>query len=121
MSLAIFLFQRRAVGDEVLTETELLDGGAGLAGVERTRSELWGAKVVVELGATFLPQLATSDLWVEEGDLEAFAAECQRFLDEVELIAAGTPWDADYIAARLQNMLAAVGLALSSRRGVHIA
>ena len=57
--------------------------GRCMAGVEVARFELWGSESVRRRGATFLPQLAESDLWVMPEELDDFVAEVFRLLAEV--------------------------------------
>jgi hypothetical protein len=60
------------------------DDGHYMAGVERARWDLWGSEAVRRRGATYLPQLADSDLWVGPADLPAFVAEVRTLLADVE-------------------------------------
>ena len=96
------------------------EGAASIAGFESTRTTLWGSRACVELGAVFLPRLAKQDLWVWPHELERFRAEVDHLLKNVELLAAGTRYDVDYISFRLGNFRSAALLALGTGRGVVI-
>lgn len=98
----------------------LLEGAAGVAGSEQTRERLWGSRVVVALGASFLPKLAHQDLWVENSDLEEFRKECLHILDNVSKVAESTPWDEGYISFRLRNFIDAIDEAIAVGGGVVI-
>ena len=64
------------------------DDGYYMAGVEQARSDLWGSEAVRRRGATFLPQLADSDLWVGPDELPAFVAEVRALLADVDRLRA---------------------------------
>ena len=57
--------------------------GHQMAGPESARQDLWGSGPVKELGAKFLPQLADSDLWVEQTELQEFESEVLMLIDAV--------------------------------------
>jgi hypothetical protein len=62
------------------------EDGHSMAGVEVARVELWGSESVRRRGATFLPQLADSDLWVQPEDLDRFVAEVRMLLADVDAL-----------------------------------
>ncbi len=74
MSLVVSAWWRDPATGEFKQFTDWEDGHY-MAGVERARWDLWGSDAVRRRGASFLPQLAESDLWVAPEDLEAFSSE----------------------------------------------
>ncbi len=60
------------------------DDGSYMAGGERARWNLWGSEAVRRRGATFLPQLADSDMWVGPDELAAFVAEVRALQADVD-------------------------------------
>ena len=60
-----------------------------LAGFESWRTSVWGSERVRSLGATFFPQLAAGDLYVEPGQIEQLQAECALLRANLEIVAAG--------------------------------
>lgn len=116
MTLTISLWRQGADGH---AELELIEGGAGLAGLERTRSELWGAPALeASLALDYLPRLATGDLWVQPIELDVFQAECERCIDAAASISSATGWSEAYVVSRLRNLVAAIELARRSGAGV---
>ncbi|MEU4689101.1 hypothetical protein [Actinoplanes sp. NPDC023714] len=116
MSLAVDVW---TVGDD--GESHVLDvppGVSDLAGFESCRTGLWGSPAVRSLGAVFLPRLAHGDLWVANEDVAAFAAECDLVRAHSAALAEATPYDDDYIRARLTNILAAASRATRLGGGV---
>ncbi len=83
MSLVVSAFWIDPVSGETHEFTDW-DEGHHMAGVERARWELWGSEAVRRRGATFLPQLAESNLWVIPADLQAFVMEVRSLLADVE-------------------------------------
>ena len=88
------------------------------AGVETTRTELWGSPAVRSLGASLLPRLAEGDLWVSNAQVEAFAAECALVLANRTAIASASGYGEEYIEFRLTNMVDAARRALDVHGGV---
>ena len=83
------------------------ENDSDLAGVERTRTELWGSSSLRELGARFLPSLADQDLWVYPEDLDAFQAECEMVVARLWKIADETGYVEDYVGFRIGNIIQA--------------
>ena len=90
---------------------EQLEAPEGLAGFESSRRDLWGAPIVVALGARYLPRLRDGDLWVEGADREGFRAECELLLASLPAICAATGYDEEHVRLRLRNFVRAVDLA----------
>ena len=80
MSLVVSAFWTDPGTGESHEFTDCSDGHQ-MAGVERARWDLWGSKAVRRRAATFLPQLADSDLWVHPAELPAFVAEVRTLPD----------------------------------------
>ena len=96
------------------------DDACDVAGHERTRTDLWGSEAARALGATFLPQLADTDLQVEPGQLALFQRECEVLLAHAAELSVVTGFKADYIAARLSFIVQAVQRAQALGGGVLI-
>lgn len=120
MSLVVSAFWcDPATGDtHELTDWE---NGHHMAGVERARWELWGSEPVRRRGATFLPQLAESDLWVGPDELDGFVSEVRRLSDETDALRAelGRPPDC-LLPHYLDNFLRAAELGRSRGGGINI-
>lgn len=56
-------------------------------GFERYRTDLWGTDAVRATGAVFIPQLATTDVYLGFDDLDALEAEARAVLDNADSIA----------------------------------
>jgi len=119
MSLSISIYETDMSSGEPGLPT-LIDGPAGLAGVERTRTMLWGSETVTALGARFLPRLAREGLWISNAELDDFAKECEILLEHVQMLDTATPWDEDYIARCLRNFIDAVASAKQVGGGIVI-
>lgn len=95
-------------------------------GAEAFRRSLWGSAVTRQLGATFLPQLADvtvenrGHLQVFPGQLDAFAQECTLLAENVELLSAGTGYDAERILRYLTTVRDAVRRARAVQGGIII-
>jgi hypothetical protein len=120
MSLVVSAFWRDAATGETQEFTNWSDGHH-MAGVERARWELWGSEAVRRRGATFLPRLAESDLWVAPEELEAFAAEVRALLADVDGLRAELGRGPDCsLPHYLNNFLRAADYARSRGGGVNI-
>ena len=94
------------------------DDSAQVAGMERTRTELWASSSVRATGARFLPVLAERDLWVWPDEVDAFLAECETVSTRLPEVAAKTGYDPDYVRARLDNIIKACARAARLSGGV---
>lgn len=119
MSLSISIFATDTGSGEPGLPT-LIEGPRGLAGVERTRTMLWGSEVVTTLGARFLPRLAHEALWISNTELDDFAKECKLLLEHAQLLGKATPWDEVYISRCLRNFIEAVASARQVGGGIVI-
>jgi hypothetical protein len=82
--LSAHVFTRLA-GDELdILETPHVET---LAGFESWRKTVWGSERVRALGAVFFPVLATDDLYVLPGQVEAFRRECELLRANLEVVA----------------------------------
>ena len=118
MTLCVDLFDPAPGGAPYLNRIE-----PDLAGLEVDRHRLWGADVVVGLGATFLPRLREDNLLVFPDELDAFEAECRLLMarrvwicEQLSLSTLSPQRLADY----LQNILSAIAHARRENLGVHI-
>jgi hypothetical protein len=97
------------------------DDGHHMAGVERARTDLWGSGAVRRRGATFLPRLADSDLWVGPNELPAFAAEVRALMADVDGLRAELGRRPDCTLPQyLANFLRAADYAAARGGGVKI-
>jgi hypothetical protein len=85
MSLVVSAFWTDPTSGQYCQFTDW-DDGHYMAGVEASRRDVWGSKAVRMRGATFLPQLGESDLWVGHEDLPAFVAEVQSLLSDLDAL-----------------------------------
>jgi hypothetical protein len=118
MTLIVNVFALDPAGGSEILDTP--PGSCDLAGHERMRTDLWGSKVVRSIGARFLPELATGDLWIMPGDIAAFLVECELVRTNIPKIAVHTGSAEDYIAFRLNNMIAAARRAAELGGGIVI-
>ena len=82
-----------------------------LFGFESWRSVVWGCAYVKDLGCTLLPTLNGFDLMAQDEHLDQLEAELKLLKDHLPELSAATQRDADAIAFRIGNALAAVELA----------
>jgi hypothetical protein len=83
MSLTVQVFARDPDGKD----SSLGDSCA--AGFESWRTEVWASPAVRTLGAEFFPQLASSDLCIEPGQVTRFLGECTMLREHLDTIVAG--------------------------------
>ena len=86
-----------------------------MAGPESFRNSFYGSAEMRSLGATLLPVLAQSDLWVEADELGQLEKEVQAALIHFQ-----THDHSETYTHRLQNVLAAIDLAIEKNGGVYI-
>jgi hypothetical protein len=120
MSLIVATFHRDPLTQAIIDDPYPEEAGRDLAGLESWRHKVWGSTVVINLGAKFLPQLASSDLYVENEHLAAFEDECKALLNSVGVFAAQVECDPTSITARLENFLWAIAKARATSGGVYI-
>jgi hypothetical protein len=105
MTLAVDVFLRDPDGKwNVLDVPEGCDDSAGF---ENWRETVWGSQAVRSLGATYLPVLASSDLYVEASDVPGFLGELALLRAHLDAVAAGTGEPSDLVGSRLDNIEAA--------------
>ncbi len=124
MSLSVDVFVIGSDGKLIILDVP--PDCSDLAGFERWRTTVWGSEPVRSLGARFLPQLATEDLYVYPGDVQDFLDECGLVLGNLPRIAArlepskSFEWYMDAIPARLANIIDAARRAQRIGGGVLI-
>jgi hypothetical protein len=108
MSLCVDVYLAPAAsGDMQLLEP--VRPGGDLAGHEVCRHDLWGSPVVIGLGAVVLPALRDGDIYAEGPQMLAdLDRDCRLILDHIDAVAAGTPFDEEYIRYRTGNIRAAI-------------
>jgi len=89
-----------------------------LAGFESTRSRLWGSEAIRSLGARFFPRLDGDNLQVEPDEIDDFLNECEAVRPHFDHLAERTGYDADYIAARFNNIVTAALRAKTESGGI---
>lgn len=116
MTLLVHTFVRGRSG-----RPHLLDDppdGSDMAGFESCRTDLWRSKQVRALGARFLPELASCDLYVEPEDIEEFLDECALLRRYAAALDAHCGYREGYVAERLANITAAARRAQDVGGGV---
>ncbi|MEW2485005.1 hypothetical protein [Streptomyces sp. NPDC048411] len=116
MTLLVHTFVRGKSGTMHLLDDP--PDGRDMAGFESSRTKLWGSEPVRALGARFLPQLATDDLYVEPEDVEAFLAECELLRPHAAALGEHSGFHGDYVTERLANITAAARRAQDVGGGV---
>src|SRR5262249_15626325 len=97
------------------------DDGHAMAGPERARWQLWGDDAVKDRGATFLPRLAESNLWVMPEESDAFVAEVGMLLADVDGLFDDLGWGPGSLLPHyLNNFLRAAEYARARVGGVTI-
>jgi hypothetical protein len=114
MTLSVNTYALTMDGDRVLFDPEAADAPRNdLFGVEKCRTELWGAPIMQSLGLELLPSLKIGNIYAEFADLETLEAEAQTVLNNLVRIADQTLYATDYIAFRILNLVQAVNKARS--------
>jgi len=86
VTLSVHVFTRSADDEFDILETPHVET---LAGFESWRKTVWGSERVRALGAVFFPVLASDDLYVSPGQVEAFGRECELLRANLEVVAQG--------------------------------
>ncbi|MGW1410798.1 hypothetical protein [Streptomyces sp. NPDC002403] len=116
MTLLVHTFVYDEQGDCRLLDDP--EDGSDMAGVENSRTRLWGSECARALGARFFPELAADDLHVQPEDIEEFLAECELLRGHTAELGAHSGYREDYVAARLANITRAALRARSVGGGV---
>ena len=102
MTLAVDVFLRDPDGKwNVLDVPEGCDDSAGF---ENWRETVWGSQAVRSLGATHLPVLASSDLYVEASDVPDFLRELALLRTHLAAVATAVGEQPDLVESRLDNI-----------------
>lgn len=105
MTLAVDVFLRDADGRWKVLDVP--EGCNDAAGSEDWRETVWGSAPVRALGATYLPVLASGDLYVEAPDVPEFLRETALLREHLEALAAAVGKRSDLVGSRLDNIEAA--------------
>ncbi|MFK7805182.1 MAG: hypothetical protein AB8G95_26350 [Anaerolineae bacterium] len=110
MTLSVIAYLRLEDG----STHDLIEIGSpeSMAGVESYRLSFYGSAEMRALGATLLPQLHHTDLWVEKEELNQLKSEVEQALKHFD--------QNESYSHRLKNILAAINLAKEKEGGVHI-
>jgi hypothetical protein len=120
MSLLVYAYTRGQDG-QVQEVDELPDPpSSDLAGFEVTRMDLWGSDAVRALGLELLPTLREGDVYAEGDDLRRLAEEVATLRKSIAGVSAATEYSEVFIAARLDNIDAAIRIARRVGGGVYI-
>ncbi|MFI9723857.1 hypothetical protein ACIHFE_30075 [Streptomyces sp. NPDC052396] len=116
MSLNVHTFVYGADGGhDLLEDPEYSDT---LAGFESTRTRLWGSEAIRALGSRFFPRLDGGNLYVEREEIDDFLTECEAIRPHLDRLAEQGGYDADYITARFDNVVAAAQRAKAEDGGI---
>lgn len=118
MTLAVDVFLRDADGQWNVLDVP--EGCNDSAGFENWRETVWGSAPVRALGATYLPVLASGDLYVEASDVPEFLREIALLREHLEAVATAVGKQSDVIGSRLDNIEAAALRAREISGGVLI-
>ncbi|WP_442810268.1 hypothetical protein [Streptomyces sp. W16] len=102
MTLAVDVFLRDADGQWNVLDVP--EGCNDSAGFENWRETVWGSPAVRSLGATYLPVLASSDLYVEASDVPEFLRELALLRAHLEAVARAVGERSDLVGSRLDNI-----------------
>ncbi|MFJ9631099.1 hypothetical protein ACIQPR_37050 [Streptomyces sp. NPDC091280] len=102
MTLAVDVFLRDADGQ--WTVLDVPEGCNDSAGFENWRETVWGSPAVRSLGATYLPVLATGDLYVEASEVPGFLREVALLRGHLDAVAAAAGERSDLVGSRLDNI-----------------
>ena len=119
MSLSVSVWAPGPDGNE---ESVDLGPGGGLLGFESYRGDLWGTRVMRDLGLNLLPSLGSE--WgfiVREDGLDELRHEARMVHDAAAQIEAATRIPAERVRFYAQNLLQAVVVARETRGSVHVA
>ena len=97
-----------------------MEGRRELFGPECCRHELWGHSIMSQLGLTLLPSLSNTDIFAEGEELFALEKEIRFVVANLPRIAEATHYAEEFVSARCQNALNAIGLARELGGGVTI-
>ncbi|MHB8629898.1 MAG: hypothetical protein ACYDBJ_29190 [Aggregatilineales bacterium] len=107
----------KSTGKMILLPSAL---GKDLAGIENTRTQLWGASIMIELGLKLLPLLKDSLVKAQGSDLLLLENEIHIIRANLDKIVFTTKYDKDTIWQRTQNFLDAIQQAREVKGGVII-
>lgn len=110
MSLMVSLISKDKSIDTDELEKQITSPHNFLFGVEVCRKELWGRKVVSELGCHMIYSLRDNDIFAFDEDLEELKRELNIILDNIEIYDNKETGD-DYVEFRVKNALEAIKVA----------
>jgi hypothetical protein len=122
LSLVVHPYSRDPRTDEVKeVDSVPMPPHNDLAGAESWRKSFYGSPQLLRLGLRLLPELAMSDLYVDNQELDELISEVKLIRTELQTLSADLGLRADSVQFRLDNILEAVRLArLVNGGGVYI-
>ena len=112
MSLSVSLIKINPVTGEIINAEKAVNDGSDLAGFESWRKTVYGADPVIFRGATFLPQLKSSDLIIEGSDLYIFRAELNMLINDLDDLSRDLNQDIKTLSSRFNNILNSIESAI---------
>ncbi|MEM1120920.1 MAG: hypothetical protein AAGJ18_10765 [Bacteroidota bacterium] len=112
MSLLVYPYLRNPDDDSIMELNEVVgDSYSDLFGPESWRYQVWGAKILVEMGCEILPALRQGDIYAEGAKLLQLEQELTDVLHRLEDLAPSLKVDVRSLQYRIQNALEAIRIA----------
>lgn len=99
---------------------EFLNPASDLFGFEICRKELWGHKILKDLGCKVIPALNEKDLFIVNEELEAAYEDCLIILQNISEISSASNYSEIFIEIRVNNLLKFVETALKNKNDLGI-
>ena len=120
MSLSVTLVTLDPKTKQIADTDEYPQDGSDLAGFESWRKTVYGSDAVISRGATFLPQLAVTDLMIDGDELTAFESELETLVGDLQNICHDLHQDFETLGFRLHNILNATKTAIKEGKAVWV-
>ena len=119
MSLSVTLVTLDPTTKQIADTDEYPQDGSDLAGMEVWRNTVYGSDAVISRGATFLPQLAVTDLMVDGDDLDSFRSEIEMLIGDLDDLCQDlNHQNSEALGFRLNNILKAIKTAAKEGKAV---
>lgn len=99
---------------------EFLNPASDLFGFEICRKELWGHKILKDIGCKVIPVLNEKDLFIVHEKLEIVYKDCLIILKNISEISLTTNYSETFIEFRINNLLKFVETALKNKNDLGI-
>ncbi|RMG14903.1 MAG: hypothetical protein D6729_13025 [Deltaproteobacteria bacterium] len=121
MALIVFPYQRATADAPIRRlDTRPPPPCSEVFGTDASRQGLWGHEIVREIGLEVLPRLASTDLYVHADAFGRLERDIEVLRRELRRVAEATEHRVDWIAARLDNLEAALTLARQHGEGAGV-